>query len=111
MSEILIPPIYRPTLGLPLYWGDEVTGELKAAVMAYYNEALGKCTITDRQFELLRQYLIHHINAPCWMANPSADEEQRAQIEELRRMAGRIKTPGDIATYIDEAMDLGLDPL
>lgn len=109
MSDPLIPPIYRMPLGLPLYWGDEMTGELRGAVLAYLNPTSG--SPTPRQLELLRAYILHHIHAPCWLANPHATPEYCAQIGALQQQAAEIRTVDDVHAYIEAALDLGLDPL
>ena len=109
-----IPNFYRAPLGLPLNWRDDVTGQLPAAVTAYLNNRIDGKPITDGQVALVCEYMVHHINAPCWLANTIDEEADAMQLEaitELRREAAAAKTVEDIAAYIHHALDWGLDPL
>lgn len=118
MSAALIPPVYLAPLGLPLYWGNDVTGEMPAAVRAYHGEVLGEGPMTLRQLELVCAYCVHHIGAPCWLEkHPSLTlgigltDEYCAAIAGLRAQARGLKMVADIGAYIAAAMELGLDPL
>jgi len=110
--SLLIPPVYREPGGLPLYWGDEATGTLTAAVRAYYDECLEEGKMTPEQLVYVRAYLVHHINAPVWLEkNPYADLEVALKIGELRHRAPLLQSAADISAYVHDAMELALDPL
>ena len=108
----MIPPIYRQPFGLPLNWRDEATGELKAAVTAFLQT-------TDFDLELLRAYLVHHINAPVWLENHplviehgvSLGADYVAKIYALRATAPSIRNSIDAWAHISDCLDIGLDPL
>ena len=102
----MIPNFYRPPLNLPLNWRDEVSGVLPAAVEAYLDNRIEGTTITDAQITVLREYIVHYINAPCW-DNP----EFVTELAHLRTVAPGLDTATDIAEFIRLAMDIGLDPL
>lgn len=108
----LIPPVYRAPFGLPLHWGDEVSGELRAAVMAY----LQTHAPDERQMKMLKDYLVHFINAPCWSASfhqeqyGSVADDYELAIAGLIGEAQRITSAGDIEVFISHAMEWGLDP-
>lgn len=102
----MIPNFYRPPLGLPLNWRDEVSGILVAAVNAYLDNRIDGTPITDEQISFVRTYIVHYIGAPCW-----DNEEFSQELAFLRRTARELKTPDDIGKWICSAMDIGLDPL
>lgn len=103
----MIPNFYRPPLGLPLNWHDEVSGILAAAVNAYLDNRIEGKPITDEQVSLVRTYIVHYIGAPCW-----DNEEFSKELALLRRTARReLRTPEDIGKWICDAMEIGLDPL
>jgi len=98
-------PAYRPPLGLPAYWGDDVSGVLPALVMAYHAAVLGEGPpLTPAQLALLREYLAYVIHAPCWRGNDTA-------IARLRRDIGRAQTIAAIDDWIAACLDVGIDPL
>jgi hypothetical protein len=107
---LTIPPFYRPPHGIPLYWADEVSGILPAAVKAYLDHRIEGAPITDDQMRLVREFFVHYINAPCWEV-PSTEPEYIASLLHLREQAFRIKGPGDASRFIEGCLDLGLDPL
>ena len=84
--------------GGPLYWRDEVTGVLGAAVKAYFNDRL---TVTPEQVLILCDYCRHWANAPVWQGEGVAD---------LRSKAQRMATVSDLAEWLDDAIGAGIDP-
>lgn len=99
-------PPYRPPLGLPAYWGDDVSGTLPAVVMAYHALALSEGPpLNPAQLDLLRSYLAYFINAPCWRDGDSGE------IARLRRNIAQAQTVEAIDYWIDACLGLGLDPL
>ena len=96
-------------MGWPLNWSDDVTGTLPAAVRAYLEGAL-----TPEQFTYVCAYLVHHINAPCWLEKfpgPTPDLDYAMQIGALRKRAQALESVEDVAIYIHDALTLGIDPL
>lgn len=93
--------------GTPLYWGDDQTGRLRVAVMAYH---LQRADGADLQ--LVIAYTQYHIHAPCWLETfEDADALHAAEVNALRKMSLELKTIEDLNEYIDRAMGLALDPL
>lgn len=96
---------YRPLLGFPQYWHDEQSGELQAAVLAYLGHKAAEAPPPDwHQLELLRDYLVHYVGAPCWVGEEEA-------ISDLQRRAERIETVQDVGDLIERCLEIGLDPL
>jgi len=99
-------PPYRPPLGLPANWRDDVSGALPALVMAYHRAALGEGPpLTAAQLALLREYLAYFIHAPCWR------DCNGGEIARLRRDIGRAQTIAAIDDWIAACLDVGIDPL
>lgn len=95
--------------GTPLNWRDDVTGQMGAAVMAYLNQKL-----TDEQLNLVISYVQYHIHAPCFLEQSpfgEMDEEMASEIKLLRKRSLELKTIEDINEYINQAMNIALDPL
>jgi hypothetical protein len=102
---------YLSPLGLPLYWKDEQSGVLPAAIWAFINHKVdGAEAPTADQIKLIRDYFTHYINAPCWSAN-CEDNEMSGILTEARGMVGKIETAIDIDRFISKCMEIGLDPL
>jgi len=96
---------YRPPLGFPQYWHDQESGELQAAVLAYLGHKAAEAPAPDKeQLELLRDYLIHYVEAPCWVG-----EEET--IADLSRRVHKIETVQDVGDLIERCLEIGLDPL
>jgi hypothetical protein len=58
---------------------------------------------SDDQTALLREYLLHHINAPCWRINPW-------DLQCLKDRAAAISSRDDVILWLNHAADWGLDP-
>lgn len=105
-----IPTIYRPPMGLPLYWRDEVSGVLPAAVTKYLNHvAFGAARPDAAELELLWDYIAHHINAPCWDETCAGCYD--SELKELRALAAKRGGILELHAYEAKAMDIALDPL
>ena len=103
-----MPTFYRSPLGLPLYWMDEMTGELPIAVNAYLGCGLTGENVpapTNAQIDLLRDYLTYYINAPCWRW------EEGNELAELRTKVSGLNTLEAIHKWIVDCLNIGLDPL
>lgn len=116
-----MPPTYQEPHGTPLYWRDEVSGQLSKAVKAYLDNRVEGRPITNGQIALLRDYLAYWVNAPCWdhQADEFTDEilqltsmeELMPELSQLRSSVQHLKTAADIDKWIHEALDIGMDPL
>jgi hypothetical protein len=106
----LIPSIYRPPLGLPLYWADEQSGRLRDAVQAYLGYLIdGSPEPTPDQLSLLWDYVCHHIHAPAWDCACVEAVEQR-ELADLRRQAGQRGDVAAVRAYLRAAEASAMDP-
>ena len=81
---------------------------LRETLEKYYIWVVDKGPEPDEmEFEMMRQYLIYHIHAPCWLQNPYSDG---SDIKAMMQKAIEIKNWGDMNEYKSELTDLGLDP-
>lgn len=111
MAMNFMPNFYRPPMGIPLYWRDEMTGELPTAVNTYFKACAGeKVTLTQRQLDIIANYLQHYIGAPCWTKTMEGDEAMFGDYKELIARAHTLASVESIKRWIADAMELGLDP-
>lgn len=100
--------------GIPLYWGFEIGGELKAAVQAFYDACLGKGQPTAEQLALLCEYCVYFINAPCWEHQPTAlgggENPFLADVLNLRERAKTLASLESIRRFSEECVEIGIDP-
>lgn len=109
----MIPAIYRDygdVKGLPLNWRDETSGVLIAAVTRYMENRINGTSIDEIDLELVRVFLEHYINAPCWN-HMNEDDGLAADLAALRRDVLTIETPEAMGAWIGRCLDLGIDPL
>jgi len=94
--------------GMPLYWRDDVTGRIPAAVMAYLEQKP-----TEEQLGLVIKYIQHHIHAPCFLEKAPFEvvEELAEEIKALRVLSLELKTLRDVNAYIHRALDWAIDPI
>ncbi|AFY74751.1 hypothetical protein Syn7502_02813 [Synechococcus sp. PCC 7502] len=83
----------------PLYWKNETSGHLEAAVIAYVN----RLELSSKDIGLLKSYFAIWVNATVWM--------QSKELENLRQSVEAIATVEDIHQWLDKAIDIGIDPL
>ena len=98
-----------PTTGIPHYWMYETSGRLKAAIHAYLNY-MGNPVhfpMSDDHIALIREYLKQWINAPAYTAAEGFEVEKAA----LRESVEAIATARDIDRWLDQATEIGIDPL
>ena len=106
------PQSYRnmgPVSGAPLNWQDDITGRMKAAVMAYLDQKP-----TADQLRIVICYIQHHIHAPCWLETPpwgEVDKEMADEIRALRALSLKLKTTQDVNRFINRALKIAIDPL
>jgi hypothetical protein len=103
-----MPAFYRPPFGLPFYWMDEMSGVLRGAVRAFLDSRVmpGNPAVDVDQVAALREYLVHFINAPCF-----DDTGFGAELAKLREDVGGLGSADEIARWIGECMQIGIDPL
>jgi hypothetical protein len=82
----------------PLYWMNETSGQLHAAVRAY----LHGDQLTDDQVNLMRAYVRQWIEAPVWKG---------PKIPWLRQAVNRITSHRELQTWLRVAELDGIDPL
>jgi len=92
----------------PLYWADEVGGELSLAVQQYV-ENPNRLTLKD--VALIRAYLRQWIGSGVWDRNPNHTAESLLKLRSLRAGVDVIRCQADIGSWLRRAVDLGLDPL
>jgi hypothetical protein len=95
-------------LGLPFYWRDETSGELVAAVNAYLDNRIEHKPITAGHIALVRDFLAHYINAPCW---DSCADAFGVELNWLRTRVNDLNSPEKIQRWIHKATEIGMDPL
>ena len=88
----------------PLYWQDELSGEMRAVVMAYLNG----WAMTSRQIEIMRWYLHQWVSAPIWGQIPGGQPEG---FDKLVSDAAHLHCRSDIRAWLWRALDFGIDPL
>jgi hypothetical protein len=93
--------------GLPVYWRDETTGVLAAAVKKY----LARETLDAETLEFLRLYFEQWYAAPVWERNAHYNEEARQALEAIRREIARADTVEQIRLAEAAALNLGIDAL
>jgi hypothetical protein len=109
-----MPHNYRdmgPVKGLPLNWRDEVTGILPAAIKAYLDHCVDGAQLDEAQLEIVRAFMEHYINAPCWNWAVEADEEMALELAGLRLDVAFLKTSEAVGAWISRCLDIGIDPL
>lgn len=94
--------------GTPLYWRDDMSGQLKTAIWAFLNH-----TPSPDQLQTVIAYIQYHIHAPCWLETCpwDVDEETAENVRTLRRLSLDLKTEREVQIYIASAMNMALDPL
>jgi hypothetical protein len=98
-----IPAVYTPPFGVPLHWRNEQSGQLPAAMLAYFQHAgdSSKPAPSEEQLQLVIHFFHYFISAPCW---------QGAEISELREEAAQMQTVQGVAAWLDKCLDAGIDP-
>jgi hypothetical protein len=97
-----IPRVYPKLYGGPLYWKDETSGVLKAAMMGY----LERHEITP----LFLDYLNYWIEAPAWRFRET-EPEYLAALAELIARSKTLKHAQEVRTWINDCLNWGIDPL
>jgi len=85
----------------------ETSGRLESAVKAYFDP---RAKLSQKQLEYLKAYIVHWADAPCYKANPFAEIEDMAALHALIDAGRAISSREDIDNWIDQALELGIDP-
>ena len=106
--------------GMPAYWRDETSGKMEDAVWEYFDPYANpeqdpeKITeipeLTNQSLALLKRYILHWANAPCYRHNPSATPEHMAELGKAIALAEKIEGRSDINKALAALMHLGIDP-
>jgi hypothetical protein len=111
ITKLRMPDMYRER-GAPLRWQDDVTGILPAAINAFLAEGLGGPPALPWQIELVRDYMAYYINAPCWQIGNEEDTPKLFKtFADLRERIKSLRTSSEIAGWIIDCLNLGIDPL
>lgn len=97
---------YRPPLGLPMRWQDDVTGRLPRAMKAYLENRVNEAVLSQEDFNHVRSYMEYLINAPCWRQC-----ENGRPLDRARRRIKRVQTPAELARWIHSLLSIGIDPI
>lgn len=95
--------------GTPLNWQDDITNQMRDAVMSYLNQKP-----TPEQLRIVISYIQYHIHAPCWLERSpfdGAENEMANDIRSLREQSLKLETLDDVNQYINAALNIALDPL
>jgi len=88
-------------------WGGPVKNDLVQAIKRYYNFFTGDYPVpTKKEEQLLIEFLIYYIHAPIWAMNPNEDGTNGR----LRKLADQMKTLQNVHDFLDECLEIGLDP-
>lgn len=99
----IIPRVYIPPYGGPVYWRDEQSGVLAEAVNAYLDHVVDKAPApTQEQFDLLKDYCDYWAHARCWTGEG---------LEDLRRQIKAVTTVDGLRGWLRAALDECIDPL
>ena len=82
----------------PGYWMHETSGALRHAIVAYLKGE----PLNDEQIGVIRHYLAQ------WIYAPGFDGQG---VGRLRDTIGGLKSRQAINAWLDEALDVGIDPL
>jgi hypothetical protein len=85
----------------------ETGGRLGQAMVRFINQTAPAPGDAD----LIRAYLAQWIGSPVWDKNPYAGFEGRQTLERLRASVGQLKGRTDFDWFIEELVELGMDPL
>lgn len=100
-----MPRTYDPSLGVPLYWMNEQSGVLVAAVKAYFAHGAEPDTYPPpnaEQLALVIDYCRYVIYAPCWHGK---------DVKGLRKDIQQVTTLAELHAWIMRCLDIGIDPL
>lgn len=114
VSKSRMPTFYRPPYAgaradsyIPLRWQDEVTGLLRAAIMAVLEQrGTNGPKVTGAHIALVRDYCEYYLLAPGWKTDGAEEEFAR-----LRVQVKSITTFQELDAWLKSALLVGIDPL
>ena len=101
-ERTLLPPDHPQA---PKYWMHETGGKLGPAMERYIRREPEK----PDDVNLIRAYLRQWIDSPVW--DGGIDGETRTELDYLRRTVRELRNRGDIRVWLEDALDLAIDPL
>lgn len=95
--------------GLPPYWRNETSGNLREAIETYirYKAKEIQNPPTTTHIKLIKSYLAMWIYSPAYIQSPGFEAEKKI----LRDTVEHINSVQDIDRWLDAAMEIGIDPL
>ena len=88
----------------PRYWMQESSGVLHPVIEAYLNGD----ELDAAQVATMRAYLRQWVMSPVWDANPFAEG---GELDVLRALVDTMRTRKDVDNWLQQAMEMGIDPL
>ena len=107
-----MPAFYRP-MGLPLFWRDEASGELPAAVEGFLKWVVGEAeSVPAAAMKLVCDYCVYFIHAPVWEHTFAKFEceDYLAELNELKARSKLLASAKSVRRWNEECLDLGVDP-
>jgi hypothetical protein len=97
---------------MPGDWRQE-TSDLAPAMRAYIAGCCGQGPApTEAQLERVIYYLNYYIHAPCWETSARmSDDGPIDQLLDLRRRAKSLASVESCRRWIEECLDIAIDPL
>ena len=86
----------------------ETSGVLAKAVKLFLSYPRG-CTLND--LTVLRAYFRLWCRSSAWDQNPGHTDETRADLARLRARCDGITNVADMQLWVEQAVEMGMDPL
>ena len=99
----------------PIYWRNETSGRLAAAVEAYFAPYAEPDDgpvpeLSPEHLKLIKAYLVKHLLAPCYWKNPAASSAEKEALQIAVNEARAIANRADLRVLIDALLKIGIDP-
>ncbi|MEL6634750.1 MAG: hypothetical protein AAFQ83_25015 [Bacteroidota bacterium] len=104
--------LYPSPLGTPFPWQNMSPTQFVIACYRAGHRLVGGGPLDERDIEILRDYLIYFIHAPCWtkIAMDTEDEEYSQTLLTRRKESFELDTVDKISEYLAALREFGLDP-
>jgi hypothetical protein len=109
MNKELFETLPYPN-GMALTWPNEQSGQLRKLLMNFLDATLSKSSIKPSELETVQAYFKYYIHAPLW-EHPDFDEQSKTQLAQLRTKIKEAKTLEQLKAWIDDCLDIGIDPV
>lgn len=107
MREIPEMPHQEGELWYPENFPLKPRYDTEQAIRRYYNYFTGNVPVpTKTEVKLLADFLVYFIHAPIWSMGP----DKGAMIGRLQKMANEMVTIDQIHAFLEECLDVGIDP-